>query len=281
MDAAKRLKEFAQDLTLLSRVLEVPFSWHFVNPDHLRAVPEEQRQCWSRFCLKTRSRRSFMLDKCLRDHRDAAFRTALLKREAFTLRCHAGAELLAVPFFAGDEFIGILFSGPFSNENAPAYPGMGAEYRELPAYRTDAAAALGEYLQNRLEERLADAFRPETATPLCPPIPADADTRILKAAHLMRMRRRKPFTAAMIAADCGVSVSTLLHLFRRETGFSFREWHLRLRVADAASLIQGTDLALNEIALSCGFADQSRMTVLVKRFLKRTPGELRKSRRTA
>ena len=80
MDAAKRLKEFAQELTLLSRVLEVPFSWHFENPDHLRAVPEEQRQCWSRFCLKTRSRHRFMLDKCLRDHRNDAFRSALLKR---------------------------------------------------------------------------------------------------------------------------------------------------------------------------------------------------------
>ena len=83
----------------------------------------------------------------------------------------------------------------------------------------------------------------------------------------------------MIAADCGVSVSTLLHLFRRETGFSFREWRLRLRVADAAALVEGSDLGLNEIALTCGFADQSRMTVLMKRFLGRTPGELRRSRK--
>ena len=51
MDAAKRLKEFAQELTLLSRATGAPFSWHFKNPHHLRAVPEEQRQCWSRFSL--------------------------------------------------------------------------------------------------------------------------------------------------------------------------------------------------------------------------------------
>ncbi len=279
MDAAKRLKEFAQELILLSRVLEVPFSWHFKNPDHLRAVPEEQRQCWSRFCLKTRSRHRFMLDKCLRDHRDDAFRTALLKREAFTLRCHAGALLLAVPVFAGDEFIGVLFAGPLADDTGPYYPDMLAEYRELPPSRPDALAALGQYLQDRIEERLAAVFHPQSATPLCPQIPADADTRILKAAHLMRMRRRKRFTAAAIAADCGVSVSTLLHLFRRETGFSFREWQLRLRVADAASLIEGTELPLNEIALVCGFADQSRMTVLLKRFLKHTPGELRRGKK--
>ena len=201
MDTNRRLKHFSEGLTQLSQATGVPFSWHFANPDHLRAVPEEQRQCWSRFCLKTRSRHNFMLDKCLHDHRDAAFRTALLKRDVFTLRCHAGAELAAIPFFAGDEFVGILFAGPFAGENTPAYPGMNAEYRELPPYRAEAVAALGQYLKDQLEERLADAFRSAAATPLCPQIPADADTRILKAAHLMRMRRRKRFTAVEIAAD--------------------------------------------------------------------------------
>ena len=96
---------------------------------------------------------------------------------------------------------------------------------------------------------------------------------------LTSVPRRKRFSAAAIAADCGVSVSTLLHLFRRETGFSFREWHLRLRVADAAGLIQGTDLNLNEIALECGFYDQSHFVKAFRRIHKINPDSYRRRHR--
>ena len=276
MSVEQELNRFALGAIPLSEAVGVPFSWHFVNTDYLRQVPREQRQCGAAFCLRTRGGGRFTLDRCLRDHRRTAFRQALLRRECFTMVCHAGAKLLAVPLFAGEVFVGVLFAGPVVGNSAPTYPEMSGEYRELPVRGEKELLALGRYLDGEFRRRLADLVLPGEGGRLTPPL-ATADTRVLRAAHLMRMRRRGKVSASGIAGACGISLSTLLHLFRRETGFRFRDWLMRLRVSDALSLIEGTDLPFNEIALTCGFSDQSRLTVLTKRYLGRTPGELRRA----
>lgn len=276
MDALPELRRFAKALVPLAEALGLDLSWHFVNQDHLLQVPSGQRQCHAPFCLQTRKKGHFTLDRCLKDHNENAFRQALLRREAFTMICHAGAKLLAVPLFAGDTLWGVLFVGPAAGNPTPAYPEMADDYRALPVRGEKELLALGRYLAAEFAWHFGDAVPPEAGCRLIPRL-SSADTRVLKAAHLMRLRRRGKVSAGTIAAECGVGVSTLLHIFRRETGFSFRDWLLRLRVSDAQSLIEGTDLAFSEIALKCGFSDQSRMTVLVKRYLRRTPSELRRA----
>ena len=273
---ARKLAEFSRRITPLAEAVGVPFSWHFVNSDQLQNIPPEQRQSKPRFCMRTRDSARFTLDRCLRDHREIAFRRALLEREPFMMICHAGAALLAVPLFAGERFLGVFFAGPVIGNPVPAYPEMQADYRELPGRTSRELLALGRYLKGEFDAHFAE-LRPPAARGVLTPQLTTPDTRVLKAAHLMRMRRRRRISAAEIAAACGVSVSTLLHLFRRETGFAFRDWLLRLRVSDALGLVEGSDLPFNEIALTCGFSDQSRMTVLMKRYLGRTPRELRRS----
>lgn len=276
MDALQEIHRFATAAIRLSEALELNFSWHFANPDHLLQVPPEQRQCYAPFCLRTREKTRFTLDRCLKDHDENAFKQALLRRESFTMTCHAGAKLLAVPLFTGDTLFGVLFVGPVVGNPTPVYPEMADAYRDLPVRGEKELLALGRYLGDEFARRFGDANPPEGGSSLTPRL-ATADTRVLKAAHLMRLWRRRKISAGRIAAECGVGVSTLLHVFKRETGFAFRDWLLRLRVSDAQSLIEGTDLAFGEIALRCGFSDQSRMTVLVKRYLRRTPRELRRA----
>lgn len=273
---SRKLAGFSRRIAPLSEAIGVPFSWHFVNNDHLQHIPAEQRQSRPRFCLRTRDSRHFTLDRCLRDHRETAFRRALLEREPFTMICHAGAALLAVPLFGGDRFLGVFFAGPVIGRPLPAYPEMSADYRELPKRGARELLALGRFIKNEFDGCFAD-LRPPAARAILTPQLTTPDTRVLKAAVLMRNRRRRRVAAAEIAADCGISVSTLLHLFRRETGFTFRDWLLRLRVSDALGLVEGSGIPFNEIALTCGFADQSRMTVLMKRYLGRTPRELRRT----
>lgn len=279
MDTGQELYRFAKMTAPLAEAVGLHFSWHFVNADLLRQVPPEQRQCNAPFCLQTRGKLRFTLDRCLRDHREIAFRKALLVREPFTLVCHAGAKLLAVPLFIGDDFLGILFAGPARGPSEAAYPEMAGDYRNLPMRGEKELLALGRYLGGEFAFHAGDALLPETGNRLTPPL-TTTDRRVLRAAHLMRRDRRGKVSAGRIAAECGVGLSTLLHIFRRETGFTFRDWLQRLRVSDAQSLIEGSDLTFNEIALTCGFSDQSRMTVLTKRYLNRTPRELRSAARS-
>lgn len=276
MDALQELHRFATAMISLSEALELNFSWHFVNRDYLLQVPLEQQQCYEPFCLQTRGKGRFTLDRCLKDHNENAFKQALLRRESFTMTCHAGAKLLAVPLFAGDTLIGVLFAGPVVGNSTPVYPEMADNYRDLPIRGEKELLALGRYLGEEFDWHFGDASPPEGGSRLTPRL-TTADTRVLKAAHLMRQWRRRKISAGKIATECGVGVSTLLHIFKRETGFAFCDWLQRLRVSDAQSLIEGTDLAFGEIALRCGFSDQSRMTLLIKRYLQHTPRELRRA----
>ena len=277
MDVLQELRRFASTTVPLSEALGLNFSWHFANPDHLLLVPVGQQQCYAPICLQARAGRLFTLNRCLKDHDENAFGQALLRREAFTMICHAGAKLLAVPLFADDRLLGVLFAGPVIGNPAPVYPEMADNYRALPSVGENELLALGRYLSDEFAWHFGGRDTPTEGGGRLLPRIVSADTRVLKAAHLMRMQRRRKISAGKIAAECGVSVSTLLHIFRRETGFSFRDWLLRLKVSDAQSLIEGTDLAFVEIASRCGFSDQSRMTVLVKRYLRRTPRELRRA----
>ncbi|MCS0502715.1 helix-turn-helix transcriptional regulator [Ancylobacter mangrovi] len=80
---------------------------------------------------------------------------------------------------------------------------------------------------------------------------------------------------ADIADACGVSRSHFIRGFREATGATPHHWLVVQRVARALALLAHSRLPLAEIAVSCGFADQSHMTRLVARLTGTTPGAWR------
>ena len=62
-----------------------------------------------------------------------------------------------------------------------------------------------------------------------------------------------------IAAECGLTTSYFTRSFRTATGMTPHRWIIRRRIARAKSLIQDPALTLSEIALICGFVDQSHL----------------------
>jgi AraC family transcriptional regulator len=71
---------------------------------------------------------------------------------------------------------------------------------------------------------------------------------------------------AEIAKACGLSVSHFSRAFRKSTGLAPHAWLLQARVDHAMTLIRRRDQSLSEIALACGFVDQSHFTrVFVQR----------------
>ncbi len=67
-------------------------------------------------------------------------------------------------------------------------------------------------------------------------------------------------TVSELAAACRLSNGYFIKAFKQTFGATPRRWRLLLRVERAKSLLVSSDLTIAEIALACGFADQSHLT---------------------
>ena len=74
-----------------------------------------------------------------------------------------------------------------------------------------------------------------------------------------------------LAADCGISASHFVRAFHASTGTTPHRWLLERRVDRAKVLLRESDLPLAEVAVSCGFADQSHFTNTFSRIARTTP----------
>ena len=65
---------------------------------------------------------------------------------------------------------------------------------------------------------------------------------------------------AVLAAQCNLSPGHFARAFRRTTGMSPHQWLLSRRIDLSKNLLRTSQMSLTEIALSCGFSDQSHFT---------------------
>lgn len=77
---------------------------------------------------------------------------------------------------------------------------------------------------------------------------------------------------AEIAEACGLSVSHFSRAFRKSTGLAPHAWLLQARVEHAMTLLRQRHQSLSEIALACGFVDQSHFTRVFVQRVGLTPG---------
>ena len=91
----------------------------------------------------------------------------------------------------------------------------------------------------------------------------------------LHARWAEPVTLAELSAVAGLSPFRLTRVFKAATGLPPHAYQVQLRVARAQEgLRAGRPIA--EVALDCGFADQSHLTRVFKRSLGFTPGQFRK-----
>ncbi len=83
-----------------------------------------------------------------------------------------------------------------------------------------------------------------------------------------------PMTA--IAAACGLSRDHFARAFRRSTGMPPHAWLNKARVERAMMLLRQRRQSLSEVALECGFVDQSHFTRVFLRTVGLTPGAWRR-----
>jgi len=74
-----------------------------------------------------------------------------------------------------------------------------------------------------------------------------------------------------LAEICGLSTSHFAHAFKRSVGMAPHKWLLGRRIERAKELMMRSRSSLSDIALACGFADQSHLTRVFRRATGHTP----------
>ena len=76
---------------------------------------------------------------------------------------------------------------------------------------------------------------------------------------------------ADIARACSLSRSHFSRAFKKTTGCSPRDWLLQARLQRAQCLLADSTVAIAQVGLDCGFADQSHFTRVFTRCIGTTP----------
>jgi AraC-like DNA-binding protein len=79
-----------------------------------------------------------------------------------------------------------------------------------------------------------------------------------------------------VAEECGLSVRHLARAFRQSTGVPPHRWLLDRRVKRAKELLPDSKLSLSDVALACGFGDQSHFTRTFTASVRLSPGAWRR-----
>lgn len=79
-----------------------------------------------------------------------------------------------------------------------------------------------------------------------------------------------------LADECRLSVSYFARAFKRTIGEPPHRWLLRQRVKVAKRMLAGSEKTIAEIAIACGFADQSHLTRVFSRIIGAPPGAWRR-----
>jgi AraC-like DNA-binding protein len=136
-----------------------------------------------------------------------------------------------------------------------------------------AAAGFGDdYLSGSAEERLIrvllDRLIKLTIVPLFLPEPRDERLKRITSSLAGDLQSSTPLE--FWAKKAGVTLRTAARLFRQETGMSFGQWRLQLRLLTALEQLAMGD-AVSNVALNVGYSDVSSFIAVFKAALGETP----------
>lgn len=106
-----------------------------------------------------------------------------------------------------------------------------------------------------------------------------SETQFQRAAAIMLADITADIDLSLMAEQCGFSRGHFIRAFRQTTGLPPYRWLLNERVKRACTLLENTTESIVDIALQCGFSDQSHMTRIFSNILGCTPAVWRRQRR--
>jgi AraC family transcriptional regulator len=80
-----------------------------------------------------------------------------------------------------------------------------------------------------------------------------------------------------VARECGISVGHFSHAFRRTLGVAPHKWLIEQRVVLSKEKLRVDGLSLSDVAMECGFSDQSHLTRVFGQVVGVSPGAWRRA----
>lgn len=99
-----------------------------------------------------------------------------------------------------------------------------------------------------------------------------------RAIEIMVARLSEGTTLAELAEACSLSTAYFARAFKRTAGIPAHQWLMKERIGRAKDLLLNGDMSVAQIAVTCGFADQSHFTRVFFRFESQTPVRWKKLR---
>ena len=135
--------------------------------------------------------------------------------------------------------------------------------------RSDAAAGLA--IEGLTLEILSEIARKAETSKA-----GDKPPWLLRVRDLISDRFMEPITLAEVAKEVGVHPAHLASTYRRYFGMTVGDQIRRRRVESAKHLLEHSNTPICEIALECGFADQSHFGKVYRQMTGTTPAESRR-----
>jgi AraC family transcriptional regulator len=100
--------------------------------------------------------------------------------------------------------------------------------------------------------------------------------QIHRATELLRANLEGKVSLSEVARDCELSVSHFVHAFKQSLGKPPYQWLIDRRIDAAKYLLLNSRYPLADIALRCGFADQTCLIRAFRSRVRMAPGEWRR-----
>lgn len=126
---------------------------------------------------------------------------------------------------------------------------------------------LSQWLTRWLEDFISSSLVEVT------PSPPDS---IALALEFMKNNLAAPITRDEVAKACNMSYGYFSKIFHQKTGYTFTDLLNKFRVEKACALFDETSLNINQVALECGFTDQSYFSKVFRRYIGASPKEYRR-----
>src|ERR1700688_3717197 len=98
-----------------------------------------------------------------------------------------------------------------------------------------------------------------------------------RAREFLRANIKRGVALKEVARECGISVGHFSHAFRRTLGVAPHKWLIEQRVVLSKEKLRDDGLSLSDVAMECGFSDQSHLTRVFRQTVGVSPGAWRRA----
>jgi AraC-like DNA-binding protein len=147
----------------------------------------------------------------------------------------------------------------------------------LPYLQGGHSARVVDHLLYALCGHVAERYGARTATRV-PRSPGGlAPWQQRRARELMRNSLTQGVSLQAVADACHLSASAFVKGFKKSMGIPPHQWLLMQRVERSIDLMQSSEMPLVDVALACGFSDQSHFTRMFTQKMGVSPGAYRRA----